>query len=95
MKTKEATESINLNKETEGSCSNRSENTSELKLDCSRNLSKFRPDEVTHFFQDTSRPEIQGPKMDQTVKEESLCSMFCGMDDQTEFWPWLDQQNFN
>ncbi|KAL6547136.1 hypothetical protein OROMI_022857 [Orobanche minor] len=102
MKTKEPTESINLNKETEGSCSNRSENTSELKLDCSRNpaidspvLSKFRPDEGTHFFQDTSRPEIQGPKMDQTVKEESLCSMFCGMDDQTGFWPWLEQQNFN
>lgn len=32
----EPTESINLNKETEGSCSNRSENSSEVKLDISR-----------------------------------------------------------
>ncbi|XP_071736490.1 homeobox-leucine zipper protein ATHB-13-like [Rutidosis leptorrhynchoides] len=37
LKNKEPTESINLNiKETEGSCSNRSENSSEIKLDISR-----------------------------------------------------------
>ncbi|KAK6159995.1 hypothetical protein DH2020_003376 [Rehmannia glutinosa] len=37
LKTREPTESINLNKETEGSCSNRSENSSEIKLDISIN----------------------------------------------------------
>ncbi|GFP86172.1 homeobox-leucine zipper protein athb-13 [Phtheirospermum japonicum] len=119
LKTREPTESINLNKETEGSCSNRSENSSEIKLDISRNpaidspiLSKnptliasrslfpsslnSRPDGVAQLFQDYARPEIQGPKMDQTVvKEESLCNMFSGMDDQTGFWPWLEQHNFN
>lgn len=37
LKTREPTESINLNKETEGSCSNRSENSSEIiKFDISR-----------------------------------------------------------
>ncbi|KAK6922045.1 Leucine zipper, homeobox-associated [Dillenia turbinata] len=36
LKGREPTESINLNKETEGSCSNRSENSSEIKLDISR-----------------------------------------------------------
>lgn len=37
LKSKEVpTESINLNKETEGSCSNRSENSSDIKLDISR-----------------------------------------------------------
>ena len=36
LKTREPTESINLNKETEGSCSNRSENSSDVKLDISR-----------------------------------------------------------
>ncbi|KAI3467374.1 hypothetical protein Pfo_024037 [Paulownia fortunei] len=113
LKTREPTESINLNKETEGSCSNRSENSSEIKLDISRTPAIdsphpttasrpffpssliTRPTGVAQLFQNSSRPEIQCPKMDQTVKEESLCNMFCGMDDQTGFWPWLEQQNFN
>ncbi|KAK6160001.1 hypothetical protein DH2020_003382 [Rehmannia glutinosa] len=116
LKTREPTESINLNKETEGSCSNRSENSSEIKLDISINpaidsplstipisrplfpSSLSRPATgLAQLFHNSSRPEIQqcGPKLDQTVKEESLCNMFCGMDDQTGFWPWLEQQNFN
>ncbi|XAR65171.1 hypothetical protein NMG60_11009191 [Bertholletia excelsa] len=36
LKGREPTESINLNKETEGSCSNRSDNSSEVKLDISK-----------------------------------------------------------
>lgn len=36
LKSREPTESINLNKETEGSSSNRSENSSDIKLDISR-----------------------------------------------------------
>ncbi|XP_073134267.1 homeobox-leucine zipper protein ATHB-13-like [Henckelia pumila] len=129
--TKEPTESINLNKETEGSCSNRSENSSEIKLDIStrnpaaidshplinptNNInppttsrqffpsnSSLRPNAgngngISHLFQN-SRPENHCPKiMDHHVKEETtqLCNMFCGMDDQTGFWPWLEQQHFN
>lgn len=35
--------------------------------------------------------------MDQTVKEETLSNIFCGIDDHSAgFWPWLDQQpHFN
>ncbi|XP_009763971.1 homeobox-leucine zipper protein ATHB-13-like [Nicotiana tabacum] len=115
------TESINLNKETEGSCSNRSENSSEIKLDISRTpaidspLSTHHPITSRPFFPPSIRPNNNGVAqlfnmnpntisrpdlklMDQnsTVKEESsLSNMFCGIDDQTAFWPWLEQQHFN
>ncbi|KAE9605511.1 hypothetical protein Lal_00025472 [Lupinus albus] len=114
LKSREPTESINLNKETEGSCSNRSENSSEIKLDISRtqaidspisphlksrplfpSSSAIRPTSVTQLIQIASRPEVQCQKIDQIAKEESLSSMFCGMDDQSGFWPWLEQQHFN
>ncbi|KAK9276687.1 hypothetical protein L1049_006223 [Liquidambar formosana] len=120
LKSREPTESINLNKETEGSCSNRSENSSEIKLDISRTpaidspplsthpnsrplfpSSSIRPtvSSVAQLFQNSSsRPDhLQCHKMDQnqTVKEESFCNMFCGIDDQPAFWPWLEQQHFN
>ncbi|KAJ8569919.1 hypothetical protein K7X08_006496 [Anisodus acutangulus] len=119
------TESINLNKETEGSCSNRSENSSEIKLDISRapaidsplsnhhpissrpffppsmirpnnNNNGVVPHQLFHINSSSSRPDLK--LMDQTtntVKEESLSNMFCGIDDQTSFWPWLEQQHFN
>lgn len=115
------TESINLNKDTEGSCSNRSENSSEIKLDISRTpaidspLSTHHPITSRPFFPPSIRPNNNGVAqlfnmnpnsisrpdlklMDQssTVKEESsLSNMFCGIDDQTAFWPWLEQQHFN
>ncbi|WJZ81063.1 hypothetical protein VitviT2T_000923 [Vitis vinifera] len=114
LKSREPTESINLNiKETEGSCSNRSENSSDIKLDISRTPaidsplsthptsrplfpSSIRPAGVVQLFQNSSsRPDLQCQKMDQPVKEESFCNMFCGMDDQSGFWPWLEQQHFN
>ncbi|CAA3022676.1 homeobox-leucine zipper ATHB-13-like [Olea europaea subsp. europaea] len=110
---KEPMESINLNKETEGSCSNRSENSSDIRLDLSRTPaidsplitnptsrtlfpSSLRPAGMTQFFQSSPRPaEISCHKMDQTVKDEGLCNMFCGMEDQTGIWPWLEQQHFS
>ncbi|WJX62492.1 Homeobox-leucine zipper protein ATHB-13, variant 2 [Trifolium repens] len=115
LKNREPTESINLNKETEGSSSNRSENSSDIKLDISRTPASDSPLSTHHhttsrtffppssrpsggiaqLFQTTSRPEIQCQKIDQLVKEESLSNMFCGMDDQAGFWPWLEQQHFN
>ncbi|XWS64283.1 hypothetical protein CRYUN_Cryun06bG0173000 [Craigia yunnanensis] len=114
-KSREPTESINLNKETEGSCSNRSENCSDVKLDISRTPAidsplsthptrrtlfptSIRPTGggVAQLFQTTSRPDHrQCQKMDQMVKEESLSNMFCSIEDQTGFWPWLEQQHFN
>ncbi|KAJ1423610.1 Leucine zipper, homeobox-associated [Sesbania bispinosa] len=115
LKNREPTESINLNKETEGSCSNRSENSSDnIKLDISRTPAidsplsthhhsrtffppSARPTTVAQLFQTSSRPDHQCQKIDQLVKEETLSSMFCGMDqdDQSGFWPWLEQHNFN
>ncbi|WZZ04172.1 hypothetical protein YC2023_090093 [Brassica napus] len=41
------------------------------------------------FFQDSSSEQ-------RMVKEEnSIRNMFCGIDDQSGFWPWLDQQHYN
>lgn len=124
LKSREPAESINLNKETEGSCSNRSENSSDIKLDISRTpaidsplpthhhhhhhqpitsralfptSSSIRP--TTQLFQNSSsssRPDNHlHQKMEQMVKEESLTNMFCTIDDQSGFWPWLEQQHFN
>ncbi|KAG5071001.1 hypothetical protein JHK86_006212 [Glycine max] len=110
---KEPTKSINLNKETDGSSNNRSENSSEINLDISRTPtidsplstqqsnsrtlfpSSARPTGVAQLFQTTSRAEIQCQKIDHMVKEESLSNMFCGIDDQSGLWPWLEQQHFN
>lgn len=111
LKNREPTESINLNKETEDSSSNRSENSLEIKIAIARNEAIESPlssemmrassssmmNRASGLFQGASRPEIQGPKMEQSisVKEESFCNMFCSMDDQTGLWPWLEQHNFN
>ncbi|KAF8378418.1 hypothetical protein HHK36_029757 [Tetracentron sinense] len=43
LKSREPTEMINLNKETEGSCSNRSENSSDINLDISRTPASDSP----------------------------------------------------
>ncbi|PRQ40817.1 putative transcription factor Homobox-WOX family [Rosa chinensis] len=127
LKNREPAESINLNiKETEGSCSNRSENNSaEIKLDISRTppaidsplsshqnpiitsrslfptsaAATIRPSGIQQLFHQnpSSRPELLqcSQKIDHIVKEESLSNMFCGIDDQSGFWPWLEQHQFN
>ncbi|KAJ4871713.1 Homeobox-leucine zipper protein ATHB-23 [Raphanus sativus] len=86
LKSKEPIESINLNKE-EGSCSNRSENISG---DIRPGHPPSSPTATTmQFFHNSSSEQ-------RMVKEEnSISNMFCGMDDQTGFWPWLDQQHYN
>ncbi|XP_019150677.1 PREDICTED: homeobox-leucine zipper protein ATHB-13-like [Ipomoea nil] len=119
------TESINLNKETEGSCSNsRSENSCAeiMKLDIiSRSTAAIDSHPTTttttttsslfpaagismpHLFHNNNSSSSSRHsdlihhclKMDPTVKEESLSNMFCGGDDHSGFWPWLDQHHFN
>nr|BAA05625.1 DNA-binding protein [Daucus carota] len=117
LKNGEPTESINLNKETEGSSSNRStENSSEIKPDFSRtspaidshphkltSIPLFPPpnnNNKSSFFRlqqpaafHMSRPSDHPHQ--QSVKEEHFCNMFTGVEDQTAFWPWLEQQPFN
>lgn len=114
--TREPAESINLNKETDqGSCSNRSENSSEIKHDITRTPpvgspvsahalpaagrqlfpASIRPAAsggpvVAQLFQNPSRPDHP-----MIVKEESsITNMFCGIDDHSGFWPWLEQQHY-
>nr|XP_043605909.1 homeobox-leucine zipper protein ATHB-13-like [Erigeron canadensis] len=130
LKNKESTELINLNvKETEGSSSNRSENSSEIKLDISRtpatdsSLSSHhqnqqqpipnlfpssnidRPNTTNNvayqlFHNSSSRAtehQLHCQKLDQStaIKEECFSNMFVGMEDQSGFWPWLEQPQFN
>ncbi|GAV92302.1 Homeobox domain-containing protein/HALZ domain-containing protein, partial [Cephalotus follicularis] len=115
LKGREPTESINLNKETKGSCSNRSENSSDTKLDISMtpaidsHLSSHHQTSrpifpkasttligvVQLFHNSSSRPDLQCQKIDQMIKEEILTNMFCGIEDQSGFWPWIEHHNFN
>ncbi|XP_050203864.1 homeobox-leucine zipper protein ATHB-13 [Mercurialis annua] len=110
LKSREPTESINLNKETEGSCSNRSENSCDVKLDISTTPPTESPitsrplfpcarpttGVVAQLFHNHPIPSSRPSNInDQLVKEESLSNMFVGMDDQSGFWPWLEQQHFH
>ncbi|KAJ4974513.1 hypothetical protein NE237_007687 [Protea cynaroides] len=112
LRIREPTELINLNKETDqGSCSNRSENSSDINLDISRTPaidsplsshpsrplfpSSIRPATVAQFLQNSSRSDLHCVKMEQTVQDESFCNMFCGIDDQPGFWPWPEQHHFH
>ncbi|KAK4780837.1 hypothetical protein SAY87_016943 [Trapa incisa] len=120
-------ESINLNKlETEGSSSNRSDNSSEFKLNISTRplravdsppqdtslplhtltsrqhqlfpaasssslTSASRVGGITHQL----HPGILSSRFDLAGKEENFANMFFGIDDQSGFWPWLEQHHFN
>lgn len=129
LKNREPAELINLNiKETEGSCSNKSENSYEIKLDISRTPATDSPDLSSHhqqpipnlfpssnidrpnnnnnivahqlFHNSSSRPvdhQLHCQKLDQSsaIKEECFSNMFVGIEDQSGFWPWLEQPQFN
>ncbi|CAL9137262.1 unnamed protein product [Musa acuminata var. zebrina] len=111
LKGREAPELINLNKETEGSCSNRSENSSEINLDISRTsvtesplnphqslpfIHSIRPADMDQLLQSSSRPEMQSPKIETGATEGSFSNLLCGMEDQSaSFWPWSDHPNFH
>ncbi|CDY40270.1 BnaA07g09300D [Brassica napus] len=96
LKSREPIEPINLNKETEGSYSKKSENISgdirpaEIDSQFAGGHPPSLPTTTTmQFFQDSSSEQ-------RMVKEEnSISNMFCGIDDQSGFWPWLDQQHYN
>ncbi|WOK93269.1 hypothetical protein Cni_G01964 [Canna indica] len=106
----ETSELINLNKETEASCSNRSENSSEINLETPfarphhhhhQNLQLFqsiRAGETEQLLQSSSRPEaVQCPKIEGGVNEGlSFGNLLCNMEDQSaSFWQWPDHHNFH
>lgn len=110
LKGREASELINLNKETEGSCSNRSENSSEINLDISRTSAtesplnphqsipffpSIRPADIDQLLQSSSRPELQCPKIEQGIPDGSFGNLLCSMEEQASFWPWSDHQGFH
>ncbi|KAK7381313.1 hypothetical protein VNO78_33906 [Psophocarpus tetragonolobus] len=94
------TGTVSLKKETEGSWSNGSNNSSDINLDLSRtpvmnspvssqkgkNLlpSSLKPTSITQLLQCSSRSDLQ---------DESFCNMFHNIDEQQNFWPWPDQQH--
>ncbi|XP_074564953.1 homeobox-leucine zipper protein HOX21-like [Curcuma longa] len=101
---------INLNKETEGSCSNRSENSSEINLEISRTANRRLPshlilpslqsleqgDQMDQLLHSSCKPEFQRPKLENDSPETSFSSLLGNMgDDQSVFWPWPDHHSFH
>ncbi|KAG0449686.1 hypothetical protein HPP92_027118 [Vanilla planifolia] len=109
LKGRDTAEQINLNKETEGSCSNRSENSSELNLDISRTptttgavsesipfFPAIRPPPViSQLLHASSRPDLHCAKFEQGVAADESFNLLCSMEDQNAFWPWPDHHSFH
>lgn len=94
---------INLNKETEGSCSNRSESSSDINLDISRTSaseSQLHPHQSLNLFKSIRASEMEQycNKNDENnvVEDGNLSSLLCSVEDHYQpFWPWPDLRNFH
>ncbi|CAK9186117.1 unnamed protein product [Ilex paraguariensis] len=87
---------INLNKDTDGSWSNGSENSCDVNKGTTRTPSTVGPQSLAQALQSSSsRQGLQYQKIHQTAPDESLCNMFNGIEEQTSFWPWSEQQHFH
>ncbi|XP_014517181.1 homeobox-leucine zipper protein HAT7-like [Vigna radiata var. radiata] len=91
---------VSHKKDTEGSWSNGSNNSSEINLDLSRTPvmnspvssqngksllpTSHKPTTMTQLLQSSSRSDLQ---------DESFCNMFHNIDEQQNFWPWTEQQH--
>ncbi|KAL3346766.1 hypothetical protein AABB24_025288 [Solanum stoloniferum] len=57
------------------------------------------PVPLAKFLQSSSTPPHHlthcNKNIDPTVQHEGFCNMFTPVDDQTNFWPWPEQQHFN
>ncbi|URE13262.1 Homeobox-leucine zipper protein [Musa troglodytarum] len=104
LKGKDISEPINLNKETEGSCSMRSENSPDISLEISREPTNHNPSDLHHqsrtFFPSASQllhgsSKSETPKVESSVQRDNLCNMFYSTDDQSAFWAWSEQHNFH
>ncbi|CAJ1828765.1 unnamed protein product [Sphenostylis stenocarpa] len=84
-----------LKKETEGSQSNGSENSSDINLGLSRSPTlnnpmscqppfSLNPTSITQILHYSSKPDLQ---------DDGFCNMFQNSDAQKNFWPWPGQQN--
>lgn len=107
LKGREPTESINLNKETEGSSSN----SSEINLDISKTSASdsppssdpsrplfrtsTRPTSIVQLFQNSPGSDPHCQRIQNPVQDESICNMFNAIDDQPTFWPWAENQQYH
>ncbi|KAK8971160.1 Homeobox-leucine zipper protein ATHB-13 [Platanthera guangdongensis] len=96
LKGREEAEPINLNKETEGSCSNRSENSSEINLERSLNHSRsmqFLSPMISQKMQSSPTSDLHCGKIENGIPDEQFSNLLCGMEDQAAFWPWPDHHS--
>lgn len=99
-----ASDVINLNKDTEGSCSNRSESSYEINLEISRHTSPLfqtaRALDMNQAFQGSAaagRAEATAacPKLECGHEQENFSNLLCSMEDHSAFWPWSDHHHFH
>ncbi|RWW87334.1 hypothetical protein BHE74_00003838 [Ensete ventricosum] len=110
LRGRETSDMINLNKETEGSCSNRSENSSEINLDISRTsviesslpphqilpyFPSIRPADINQLLHNSCKPEFQCAKVESEAPEVSFSNLLGSMGDQAALWSWPDHHHFH
>ncbi|XP_020588437.1 homeobox-leucine zipper protein HOX21-like isoform X2 [Phalaenopsis equestris] len=96
-------EVMNLNKETEGCCSNRSDCCAEINLDISGTFAEqLNPDMHSISLFPVIRqlpPAISGQFLHGASRpefsEESFGNFVCGVEEQNSFWAWDDHHNFH
>ncbi|XP_078444396.1 homeobox-leucine zipper protein ATHB-13-like isoform X2 [Wolffia australiana] len=95
LKSREKGEAINLNKETEGSFSNRSENSGEdnHELPAGSGGAASQDNQGRAFFQ----PLLSPLKPEPSPQDESFSSMLSALDDHPApgFWAWPDHHSFH
>ncbi|XP_074570805.1 homeobox-leucine zipper protein ATHB-13-like [Curcuma longa] len=97
LKGRDTSEPINLNKETEASCSNRSESSSG-RTSMAMESCSFHPRHGLALFASV-RPaemEMDCPKIEHCIAEGSFSNLLCSLEDHdATFWPWPDQHSFH
>lgn len=86
------TGAINLNKENEGSWSNGSDTSCEVNLKAPEAAAIFNSQRNKHAAAAVF-PAAVGHNL--PVANECFGSMFGGIEETQEFWPWSEQQNFH
>ncbi|KAG0497652.1 hypothetical protein HPP92_002343 [Vanilla planifolia] len=83
-KGRDGTEPLNLNKETEGSCSNRSENSSDINLGISRTLAFDAPlsPNVTQI------PKVDNGTGTAAAGGDNFCNIMAAGVEPSAFWSW-------
>ncbi|QCD92579.1 homeobox-leucine zipper protein HAT7-like isoform X3 [Vigna unguiculata] len=92
---------VSQKKDTEGSWSNGSNNSSEINLDLSRTPVMNSPVSSQNgkslipssHNKPTSMTQLLQCSSRSDLQDESFCNMFHNIDEQQNFWPWTEQQH--